>query len=172
MKTKQSSKNSISRRAFVGGSAAAAVGLTILPSHVIGGLGHIAPSDKLNIAGIGIGGKGSVNLENMVGQNIVALCDVDWDYAAKVFETYPNAKKWKDYRRMLDEQKDIDACMIATPDHTHALPALLAMQTGKHVYVQKPLTHSVSEARQLTLAAEKYKVATQMGIEGHSNDDV
>ena len=172
MKTKHSSKNSLTRRAFVGRSAAATVGLTILPSHVIGGLGHIAPSDKLNIAGIGIGGKGAANLKNMVGQNIVALCDVDWDYAAGVFETYPKAKKWKDYRRMLDEQKDIDACMIATPDHTHALPALLAMQAGKHVYVQKPLTHSVWEARQLTLAAKKYKVATQMGIEGHSNDDV
>ncbi len=172
MKTKQSSKNSFSRRTFVGRSAAAAVGLTILPSHVISGLGHIAPSDKLNIAGIGIGGKGAVNLRNMVGQNIVALCDVDWDYAAKVFETYPKAKKWKDYRKMLDEQKDIDACMIATPDHTHALPALQAMQAGKHVYVQKPLTHSVWESRQLTLAAKKYKVATQMGIEGHSNDNV
>ena len=96
MKTKPSSQNSLSRRAFVGRSAAAAVGLSILPSQVISGLGHIAPSDKLNIAGIGIGGKGAVNLRNMVGQNIVALCDVDWQYASKVFETYPKAKKLKD----------------------------------------------------------------------------
>jgi predicted dehydrogenase len=172
MKANKSPGKTLTRRSFVGRSAAAAVGITVLPSHVIGGLGHMAPSDKLNIAGIGIGGKGAVNLKNMVGQNIVALCDVDWDYAAPVFETYPKAKKWKDYRKMLDKQKNIDACLIATPDHTHALPAMLAMQAGKHVYVQKPLTHSVWEARQLTLAARKYKVATQMGIEGHSNDEV
>ncbi|UCG29087.1 MAG: Gfo/Idh/MocA family oxidoreductase [Bacteroidales bacterium] len=164
--------NHLSRRAFIGRSAATAVGLTILPGHVVSGFGHIPPSDKLNIAGIGIGGKGAVNLRNMKGQNIVALCDVDWDYAAPVFKEYPKAGKWKDYRRMIEEQKDIDACMIATPDHTHTIPAMLAMQAGKHVYVQKPLTHSVWESRQLTLAAKKYNLATQMGIEGHSNDNV
>ena len=108
----------------------------------------------------------------MPGQNIVALCDVDWDYADPVFETYPKAKKWKDFREMLDKQKDIDAVVIATPDHTHAVIAMMAMQMGKHVYCQKPLTHSVWEARQLTEAAKKYKVATQMGNEGHSSDEV
>ncbi|MBA7522594.1 Inositol 2-dehydrogenase/D-chiro-inositol 3-dehydrogenase [subsurface metagenome] len=165
-------KQPFSRRAFIGRSAATAIGLTILPSHVISGLGHTPPSDKLNIAGIGIGGKGKVNLRNMVNQNIVALCDVDWEYAAPVFKQYPKAEKWKDYRKMLEKQKDIDACVIATPDHTHAIPAMIAMQLGKHVYVQKPLTHSVWESRQLTMAARKYKVATQMGNEGHSNDNV
>jgi len=165
-------KDLLSRRSFIGRSATAFAGLTILPGHVVSGLGHIPPSDKLNIAGIGIGGKGKDNLKNMVGQNIVALCDVDWDYAAPVFTTYPKAKKWKDYRRMLEEQKDIDACVIATPDHTHALPAIQAMEMGKHVYVQKPLTHSVWESRQLTRTAQKTGVVTQMGIEGHSTDNV
>ena len=165
-------KGSVSRRKFISRTATTVAGITVLPAYVIGRSGQIAPSDKLNIAGIGIGGKGRVNLKNMVGQNIVALCDVDWDYAKPVFKQYPKAKKWKDYRKMLEEQKDIDACVIATPDHTHAIPAMIAMELGKHVYVQKPLTHSIWEARQLTLAARKYKVATQMGNEGHSNDNV
>ena len=173
MKTIRNQKgNLVTRRSFIGQTAVSIAGLTILPSHVVSGLGYIPPSDKLNIAGIGIGGKGRVNLQNMAMQNIVALCDVDWDYSSKVFDAYPNAKKWKDYRKMLEEQKDIDACMIATPDHTHALPAIMAMEMGKHVYVQKPLTHSVWESRQMTLIAEKTGVATQMGIEGHSNDNV
>jgi predicted dehydrogenase len=162
----------LSRREFIGITATAAAGFTILPNHVISGLGHKAPSDKLNIAGIGIGGKGKVNLRNMVGQNIVALCDVDWDYAAPVFKKYPKAKKYKDFRKMLEQQKDIDACVIATPDHTHVHPAMMAMSMGKHVYVQKPLTHTVWESRKLAQAAGKYKVATQMGNEGHSSDNV
>ena len=166
----QSSKHS--RRDFIGKTATAFAGITILPGHVIAGHGHIPPSDKLNIAGVGIGGKGKVNLQNMSSQNIVALCDVDWDYSAKVFATYPKAKKWKDFREMLDKQKDIEAVLIATPDHNHAIIAMKSMQMGKHVYCQKPLTHSVWEARQLTEAAKKYGVATQMGNEGHSGDDV
>ncbi len=147
-------------------------GITIVPSYAISGLGHINPSDKLHVAGIGVGSKGAVNLNNIVGQNIVALCDVDWQYAGPVFERYPEAKRWKDFREMLEKQKDIDAVVIATPDHTHAVQAMMAMQLGKHVYVQKPLTHSVWEARALTEAARKYKVATQMGNEGHSRDEV
>src|SRR6056297_1762721 len=111
-------KDKISRRKFLGNSAAAAAGLTILPSYVVGGLGHTAPSDKLNIAGIGVGGMGRGNLRNITGQNIVALCDVDWRYAKKCFEDYPEAKKYKDYRKMFDEMKnDIDAVVISTPDH-------------------------------------------------------
>jgi predicted dehydrogenase len=161
-----------SRRRFIRNSAMAAGAFTIVPSHVVSGLGHVAPSDKLNIAGIGIGGKGKNNLRNIVGQNIVALCDVDWDYAQGVFDTYPKAKKWKDFREMLEKQKNIDAVVIATPDHSHAIQAMMAMEKGKHVYVQKPLTHTVWEARQLTEAAKKYKVATQMGNEGHSNENV
>jgi predicted dehydrogenase len=161
-----------SRRGFISTSATALAGFSIIPSHSVSGLGHIPPSDKLNIAGIGVGGKGRVNLRNMPGQNIVALCDVDWDYAEGVFKTYPKAKKWKDFREMLDKQKDIEAVVIATPDHTHAIQAMMAMQLGKHVYCQKPLTHTVWEARELTKAAKKYRVATQMGNEGHSNDEV
>ncbi|MEF8845754.1 MAG: Gfo/Idh/MocA family oxidoreductase [Bacteroidales bacterium] len=173
MKAKKNNpQQSMSRRTFLTTTAKSAVGITVLPSHVISGLGHTSPSDKLNIAGIGIGGKGKANLANMIGQNIVALCDVDWDYAAPVFRQYPGAEKYKDFRRMLDKQKDIDACVIATPDHTHFHPAIKAMTMGKHVYLQKPLTHSVWESRQLAEAAKKYKVATQMGNEGHSNDNV
>lgn len=164
--------NGLSRRKFIGTASAVVAGITIVPRHAVAGLGHVAPSDKLNIAAIGVGGKGRQNLENMVGQNIVALCDVDWDYADVVFKTYPDAKKWKDFREMLDKQKDIEAVLIATPDHSHALQAMVAMQLGKHVYCQKPLTHSVWESRQLAEAATKYKVATQMGNEGHSDDDV
>lgn len=165
-------KTSCSRRQFIGTSATALAAFSIIPSHAVAGLGHLAPSDKLNIAGIGIGGKGKVNLRNMPGQNIVGLCDVDWDYAGDVFKTYPKARKWKDFREMLEKQKDIEAVVIATPDHTHAVQAMMAMQAGKHVYVQKPLTHTVWEARELTEAARRYKVATQMGNEGHSNDEV
>ncbi len=168
----QKEKTGFSRRNFIGTTASVVAGFTIIPSHAVAGLGHVAPSDKLNIAGIGIGGKGKVNLRNMPGQNIVALCDVDWDYADGVFKTYPDARKWKDFREMLDKQKDIEAVVIATPDHTHAVQAMMAMQLGKHVYCQKPLTHTIWEARQLTQAAERYKVATQMGNEGHSNDEV
>lgn len=162
----------LSRRKFIGATTTALAGFTVIPSFAVSGLGHIPPSDKLNIAGIGIGGKGKVNLKNMPGQNMVAMCDVDWDYAKPVFERYPDAKRYKDFREMFDKQKDIDAVVIATPDHSHAIQAMTAMQLGKHVYCQKPLTHTVWEARQLTEAARKYKVATQMGNEGHSNDEV
>ncbi|MDR1224495.1 MAG: Gfo/Idh/MocA family oxidoreductase [Tannerella sp.] len=163
----------ISRRRFIKASAATAGMFFVVPSHAVSGLGHVAPSDKLNIAGIGVGGKGSVNLRNMSAENIVALCDIDWQYAKGCFETYPKAKQYVDFRRMLDESgKDIDAVVIATPDHTHAVCALPAMQLGKHVYVQKPLTHSVYESRVLLEASRRYRVVTQMGNEGHSDDAV
>jgi len=146
---------------------------SIIPSYAVSGLGHIAPSDKLNIAGIGVGGKGIVNLNNMKSENIVALCDIDWQYAKRCFETFPDAKQYVDYRKMLGEMgKSIDAVVIATPDHTHAVCAMAAMQSGKHVYVQKPLTHSVYESRVLLDASRRYQVVTQMGNEGHSNDTV
>jgi len=160
------------RRNFIGTTAVAAAGFSIIPSNAVSGMGHIAPSDKLNIAGIGIGSKGAVNLKNMPGQNMVAMCDVDWSYADPVFKTYPKATKWKDYREMLEKQKDIDAVVIATPDHTHALPAAAAMELGKHVYLQKPLTHSVWESRYLTKLAKETGGVTQMGNEGHSKDTV
>ena len=168
-----SKKYDVSRRSFIGSAATLAAGITILPSNVIAGLGHKPPSDKLNIAGIGVGGEGYTNLRYMETENIVALCDVDWDYAGKnSFKRWPLAKQYKDYREMFDQQKDIDAVMIATPDHSHALPAVLAMRQGKHVYVQKPLTHSVYESRVLKETAERYGVATQMGNQGNSAEGI
>jgi len=163
--------NNFSRRKFITNTAIAAAGVMIVPRHVLGGVGFTAPSDTLNIAGVGVGGMGRSNLSSMPGQNIVALCDVDWDYASKTFVDYPNAKKYKDYRKMLEEMdKDIDAVVIATPDHTHALTAGASMSMGKHVYLQKPLTHSIYESRYLTGMAKQTGVATQMGNQGHSNE--
>ena len=158
------------RRTFIGNSAALAAGITIIPSHVMGKqFGHTAPSDKLNIAGIGVGGVGRRNLANMKTENIVALCDVDWTYAAKTFNDYPDAKQYKDWRKMFDEMgKSIDAVMVATPDHTHAGVTAHAITLGKHAYTQKPLTYSVYESRLLTKLAQKYRVATQMGNQGNS----
>jgi predicted dehydrogenase len=164
--------NGISRRGFVKASASAIAGFTILPRFVLGGTGFKPPSEKLNIASVGIGGQGKENLKACEGENIVALCDVDWNYAGPVFQSHPNAKKYKDFRKMLDEVKEIDAVVIATPDHTHATIAMAAIKMGKHVYVQKPLTWSIEEARKLTLAAREAKVATQMGNQGHSTEDI
>ncbi len=162
-----------SRRNFIGTSAAAFAGITILPSKVIAGLGHKPPGDKLNIAGIGVGGMGHTNLRHMETENIVALCDVDWNYAGRnSFARWPVAKQYKDYREMFDKQKDIDAVMIATPDHSHALAAVMAMRLGYHVYVQKPLTHSVYESRVLRDTARTYGVATQMGNQGNSDEGI
>ena len=168
-------KNKITRRSFVGTTGAAIAGLTILPSNVISGLGYKAPSDKLNIAGIGVGGMGNDNLKKLKSQNIVALCDVDWGYCKKngVFEEYPGAKWYWDWRKMYDEMgKSIDAVVIATADHSHALTASHAMTMGKHVYLQKPLTHSVYESRLVTKLAVKHKVATQMGNQGASGEGI
>ncbi len=163
----------LSRRKFIASTSAGIAGATILPSHVVAGLGHRPPSDKLNIAGIGVGGKGFTNLKYMETENIVALCDVDWDYAGRnAFPHWYRAKQYKDYREMFDQQKDIDAVMIATPDHTHALPALMAMRQGMHAFVQKPLTHSVYESRILAETAQRYDVATQMGNQGNSADGI
>jgi len=164
----------LSRRDFISKTAATAAAFTIVPSTVFGKkFGHVAPSDKLNIAGVGVGGMGRGNLRNMNSENIVALCDVDMKYAKNCFNDYPNAKVYKDFRVMYEEMgKSIDAVMIATPDHTHAIAAATAMAMGKHVYVQKPLTHSVYESRLLTMLAKKHKVATQMGNQGSSSEDV
>ncbi len=161
----------INRRQFLKNTAAAAA-FTIVPRHVLGGAEHTPPSEKLNIAGVGIGDMGAVNIKNVETENIVALCDVDDEYAAKTFNAYPNAKKYRDFRKMLEEQKDIDAVIIATPDHTHAVIAMAAMKAGKHAFCQKPLTHDIYEARMLTEAAHKYNVVTQMGIQGHSDEGI
>lgn len=203
------------RREFVAQAAAASAALTIVPRHVLG-RGLTPPSDLLNIAGVGVGGMGRQNLINMSSQNIVALCDVDWGYANKGFDSLgrqmeglqkridgpdpepqpgrppfdreaakrrladmqrlkdahlPKAQRYTDYREMLAKQKDLDAVLVATADHMHAPIAAAAMELGKHVYVQKPLTWCVAESRQLARLAKEKKVATQMGNQGHSLDE-
>ncbi|MEP0132131.1 MAG: Gfo/Idh/MocA family oxidoreductase [Eudoraea sp.] len=171
--SKTKKENNLTRRDFVGRTLAASAAFTIVPSYAVSGLGHIAPSDKLNIAGIGVGGMGLANLKNLESQNIVGLCDVDWKYAKGAFDRYPKAKKYWDFRRMYDEMGDeIDGVVIATADHTHAIVAAQAMTMGKHVYLQKPLTHSVYESRLLTKLAKKHNVATQMGNQGASGAGV
>ena len=158
----------VNRRSFLS-AAAGASSLFIVPRHVLAQSGSTPPSEKLNIAGIGVGGMGGANLRELSkNNNIVALCDVDFDYAAKTAETYPDAKHYNDYRIMLEERPDIDGVVIATPDHTHAIIAMACMRAGKHVYCQKPLTHDVYEARMLAQAAKETGVVTQMGIQGHS----
>ncbi|MCP4377952.1 MAG: Gfo/Idh/MocA family oxidoreductase [bacterium] len=163
------SNSEITRRGLLGAVAGAAA-LTIVPNSVISAPSRIAPSDKLNIAGIGVGGMGSGNLRSVASQNIVALCDVDHRYAARTFKAFPKAKQYKDFRVMLEKQKDIDAVMIATPDHTHAVISMAAIKSGKHVFCQKPLTHDVYEARMLAIAAKKAGVITAMGIQGNSGE--
>lgn len=165
----------ISRRKFLKAGATAAVGLTIVPNTVLGkSFGHVAPTDKLNIAAVGVGGMGNANIKAVEAtENIVALCDVDWKYSKKVFDRFPNTKKYYDYRKMYEEMgKSIDAVIVATADHTHAIITADAMTMGKHVYVQKPLTHSVYESRLLTNLAKKYKIASQMGNQGSSGEGV
>jgi predicted dehydrogenase len=218
------------RRKFVADLSLATAGFAIVPRHVLG-RGFEAPSDTLNIASVGVGGMGRSNMVNLAGQNVVAICDIDWDYANKGFaqldseissqqkrldenmiefrppasarnqgdtpvqrrpltslersrtaaqienlkrvkdQHLPRVKRYQDYREMLERQKDIDAVVVATPDHLHAGIALAAMDLGKHVYVQKPLTWSIAEARQLARRAKETKVATQMGNQGHSFDE-
>ena len=166
--------STMSRRKFLKTGAVAAAGLTVVPSSVLGQkFGKTAPSDKLNIAGIGVGGRGFAVLKELESQNIVGLCDVDWKYADKAFKYFPAAKKFYDYRKMYDEiGKSIDAVVVATADHTHAIIAADAMTMGKHVYCEKPLTHSVYESRLLTNLTKKYKLATQMGNQGASGPGV
>ena len=160
------------RRDFLKQAGVAAAAFTYVPAHVLGWRGRAGANDKLNIAGIGIGGMGSHNLGQMESENIVALCDVDGAYADHVYQRYPNAKIYSDYRVMLEQQQDIDAVMIGTPDHTHACIALAAMGAGKHVYCQKPLTHDIHEARVLTRAAKRTGVVTQMGNQFNSSDGI
>lgn len=134
-------------------------------------LGYKSPNEKLNVAGIGVGGKGRSDLAGCNSENIVALCDVDDLRAAETYKRYPNAPRYQDFRKMLDKEgKNIDAVTISTPDHMHAIAANWCMERGKHVYVQKPLTRTVWEARFLRAQANKFKVATQMGNQGYSNE--
>ena len=163
-----------SRRDFLKTAALATGGVAIVPRHVLG-RGFIPPSDKLNLAAIGAGGKGWIDIRNAANDganNVVALCDIDTEMAARAREAWPKAAFYKDFRRMLEEMKDsIDAVTVSTPDHVHGVAAMTAMQLGMDVYVQKPLTHNIYEARRLTEAAHHYKRVTQMGNQGASNPE-
>ncbi|MEK7257977.1 MAG: Gfo/Idh/MocA family oxidoreductase, partial [Bacteroidota bacterium] len=164
-------KSELNRRDFVKAAGLTAAGLMIVPRHVLG-KGYRAPSDKLNIALVGCGGKGEAHRDALKGfENFVAFCDVDDERAKGTFKEFPNVPRFKDFRKMLDAMgKNIDAVVIATPDHTHATIAMAAIQQGKHVYVEKPLTHNIWEGRELLKAAQKHKVVTQMGNQGASLD--
>ena len=159
----------LTRREFASTAAVAALSAAIAPRRVFG---RQAPGGKLNIAAIGVGGMGAANLKACEAENIVALCDVDRVYAAKTFALYPKATVYTDYREMLEKQKDIEAVIIATPDYTHAVITMACLRAGKHVYCQKPLTHTVAEARTIADAAREHKVVTQMGNQGHSYESM
>ena len=165
-------KANSSRRKFIKQSVIAS-SVFIVPRHVLGGIGFTAPSDQLVLAAIGAGGKGTSDIMNSSvkgREKVAALCDVDFSGSAKKsVENFPKAKQYNDYRVMLDQEKDIDAVTISTPDHVHAPAAVFAMERGKHVYVQKPMTHNIREARILTEMARQKKIVSQMGNQGGSN---
>lgn len=179
-------KNSVSknlrltRREFLGRSATAAAGLMIVPRHVLGGKDYKTPSDTLNIGCVGVGGQGSWDTRKVSTENIVAMCDVDDEQVEKFLnsdrnepqhlEMYRKARKYRDFRIMLEKEKNIDAITVTTPDHTHAVIAMTAIKMGKHVFVQKPLTHTVKEASLLAKAAKEANVVTQMGNQGHAGE--
>ena len=159
----------LTRRTFLMGSALAAAGVAAQRAVAR----TVSPNEKLNTAHVGVGGKGRGHLAYCFDfENVVALCDVDDLAAAESYGRYPDVPRYRDWREMLDKQKDIDAVVVTTPDHTHAIIAMAAMQLGKHVYVEKPMAHTVHEARRMTEAARHYGVATQMGNQGHSSDGV
>jgi predicted dehydrogenase len=198
----------IPRRQFVRNAALAAAAFTIIPRDVLGGPRRISANDRVNIAGVGVGGRGRAVMQALSGMNLVAMCDVDWPFVGgryadipnqlasankrlaeatddkqkaqiqaqikswqQLQEKWPKTRRYTDYREMLEKQKNIDAVVIATPDHTHAHIALAAMDLGKHVYVEKPLAWSVEECRRLAAKATATKLQTQMGNQGHSSDD-
>ena len=164
----------LTRRTFLRAAGGLATTMTILPRHVVAGAGATSPNEKLNLAGIGVGGMGAADLEALApGNNVVALCDADLRQSGATFKKHPGAKAYRDFRRMFDEmENEIDAVLVATPDHTHAVAAMAAIKRGKHVYCEKPLAHSVYEVRQLMQAAREHKVVTQLGNQGHSFDSI
>jgi predicted dehydrogenase len=162
-----------SRREFLRGTMGAVAAFTIVPSHVLAGRAGAAPSDKLNIAIIGVGGRGGASVNGCSGENIIALCDVDTRRMAKAAQAHPGARKYQNFRMMLDEMDNqLDAVAVCTPDHTHAVAAMDAIRRGKHVYCEKPLAHSIYEIRELMKAAREHKVVTQLGNQGHSSDSI
>jgi len=165
-----SSIHPINRREFMAGAAAAAA-FTIVPRNVLGGPAQTPPSQKLNIAAVGVGGMGSGDVRSCAGENIVALCDADQRSVVRNAKDFPNAKQYSDFRKMLQEMdKQIDAVLVATPDHNHAVVSIMAMKMGKHVHCQKPLAHSPHECREMGKVAKEMKVATQMGNFGQAGD--
>ncbi|HUX55332.1 MAG TPA: Gfo/Idh/MocA family oxidoreductase [Bacteroidales bacterium] len=177
-KEKKEDIQSLTRRKFIADGALIASVFTIIPRYVMGGPGYVPPSDKLNIACVGVGGKGRVDLDGVSTENIIALCDVDEVQATKklkqfdenAYEANPKARKYKDFRVMLEKEKDIDAITVSTPDHMHAIITMTAMKMGKNVYTQKPLTRIISESRIITNFAKKAGIVTQMGNQGHANE--
>jgi len=161
----------VTRRRFLG-TAAVASAFSLVPRHVLGGPDHKPPSQKLNLAVIGVGGRGRNLLDWMSSENIVALCDVDARSLAAVGDKWPQATRHRDFRRMLETQKDIDAVAVATPDHLHFAAAMWAMKNGKHVYCEKPMAHTVEETRILARTARETGVATQMGNQGNADEGV
>ncbi len=166
-------RNGLSRRTILKSAAASAAGLMIVPRHVAAGSGKTPPSEKLDLAFVGVGGRGGANLKGLADHNVVALCDVDKARSAKAVEQYPQAKVYQDFRRMLDEvDKQIDGVVVSTPDHTHAVAVLAAIRRGKHVYCEKPLAHSIHEVREIMKAAREHQVITQLGNQGHSSESI
>ena len=165
---------SLTRRQFLSTSGTALAAFTIVPRHVVAASGQTPPSEKLNLAGIGVGGMGAGDLDAVSGgNNIVALCDVDLAHSAGTFRKFPAAKQYRDFRKLLDEMANsIDAVVVATPDHCHAVAAMAAIQRGKHVYCEKPLAHSIHEVRELMRAARQHQVVTQLGNQGHSFESI
>jgi predicted dehydrogenase len=156
----------LTRRTVLRGAAAAAA-FAIVPRHVLGGPGTTPPSGRLNLACVGAGGRAADDIAELKGEAVVALADVDWKRAAPIFNRSPGARKYRDFREMLDKEKpNIDAVVVATPDHVHAPASMAAIKIGKHVYCEKPLTRTVFEARALAGAAREARVATQMGNQG------
>ncbi|MEW6234691.1 MAG: Gfo/Idh/MocA family oxidoreductase [Candidatus Omnitrophota bacterium] len=161
------------RRSFFKNGAMGAAAFTIVPNSVLVRNGVASPNDKLNLAAIGVGGRGGDDLRNAVSENIVALCDVDSRSAARSFRQFPNAKPFKDFRVMFDQmEKEIDAVLVATPDHCHSVAAMAALKRKKHLFCEKPLCHSIYETRMVTEAARQAGVITQMGNQGHSSDEI
>lgn len=155
----------VSRRRFLG-SSSLALPFFIAPATILGGPAGVSPANKLNIGVIGAGGRGADDIEELKSENIAAICDVDWDRAAATFAKYPKAPKYRDFRVMLEKESGLDAVLVATPDHVHAVATMTALKLKKHVYCEKPLTRTVFEARAIARAAREARVATQMGNQG------
>ena len=175
MRKSQTPASTFNRRKFLRGATAGTALFYVAPRTFLSAAQQISANEKINIAGIGVGGQGGADVGAVAaeGHNIVALCDVDTKYAGKTFAKYPDAKQFKDYRVMLDKMgKEIDAVVIGTPDHTHAVIAMEAMKRGKHVYCEKPLAHNIQEIRKLMAAARQHKVVTQLGNQGHSSGTI